>query len=276
MQPAHAPLSGYPEGMYADVPGARLHYIDTGGGGVPVVLMHAATGSSDCWEHQLPAFTAAGYRVIAFDRRGRGRTEIVPDAGPQPGSAADDLLALVDLLGIDRFYLVGTAAGSFGVLDFAVSWPERLRGIVVANSIYGIQDPEFLALTAGLRPAPHFDRLPPEFRELGPSYRAACPEGVRRWIEIEHSGRPSVPVPRQATRNRLTLALMETITPPALLITGGADLYAPPPVQRLLAEQVRHAESLVLSDVGHSAYWEQPEAFNNAVLAFTRRVDSEQ
>ena len=86
---------------YLNVPGARIFYRDTGGSGVPVVLLHAATGSSRVWEYQIPAFTGAGYRVIAFDRRGWGRTEI--SAGEsQPGTAADDLLALLDQLKLDR------------------------------------------------------------------------------------------------------------------------------------------------------------------------------
>src|SRR5579862_2478620 len=86
---------------YADLPGARIFYIDTGGSGVPLVFLHAATGSSRVWEYQIPAFTAAGYRVIAFDRRGWGRTEIEP-AGPQPGTGAEDLLGLLDMLGVER------------------------------------------------------------------------------------------------------------------------------------------------------------------------------
>ena len=68
---------------YATVPGARIFYRDTGGSGVPVILLHAATGSSRVWDYQIPAFVAAGYRVIAFDRRGWGRTEI-NSAEPQP------------------------------------------------------------------------------------------------------------------------------------------------------------------------------------------------
>src|SRR6202142_4186005 len=111
---------------YADLPGARIFYIDTGGSGGPVVFLHAATGSSRVWEYQIPAFAAAGYRVIAFDRRGWGRTA-VDAAGPQTGAAADDLLGLLDRLGIERIHLVGTAAGAFVAVDFAVSFPRRVR-----------------------------------------------------------------------------------------------------------------------------------------------------
>src|SRR5436190_799939 len=91
--------------------GVHLFYTDSGGSGVPVVLMHAATGSVRAWEHQTPAFVKAGYRVIVFDRRGWGRTTVDPNT--PPGTAADDLIALMNSLHIDRVHLVGTAAGGF-------------------------------------------------------------------------------------------------------------------------------------------------------------------
>jgi pimeloyl-ACP methyl ester carboxylesterase len=255
---------------YAPLPGVRLWYTDTGGRGVAVVFMHARTGSSRVWEHQIPAFTAAGYRFIAFDRRGWGRSVVDP-AGVQPGTAADDLQGLVDHLGIDRFHLVGTAAGGFTALDYALSFPVRLRSLVVANSIGGFQDDDYQELGRRLRP-PQFDALPPEIRELGPSYRAANPEGTRRWMELERTSRPDGPqAPAQPLRNRLTFALVEGIKVPTLLITGGADLYAPPPILRLFAARIKGSQSVIAPEAGHSTYWEQPEIFNRAVLEFIRK-----
>src|SRR3984885_7598288 len=222
---------------YATVPGARIFYRDTGGTGVPVILLHAATGSSRVWEYQFPALTAAGYRVIAFDRRGWGRTEI-NSAEAQPGAAADDLLALLHQLGLDRVHIVGTAAGGFVALDFTLSYPQRVRSLVVANSIGGVQDADFLELGRRIRP-PEFDKLPPEFRELGPSYRAANAEGTERWVDLEKISRPDGQrAPAQPLRNRITLLLLETIRVPTLLITGGADMYAPPPLQQLFARRI--------------------------------------
>ena len=255
---------------YADLPGARIFYRDTGGSGVPVVFLHAATGSSRVWEYQIPAITAAGYRFIAFDRRGWGRTAI-DAAGPQPGTGAGDLLGLMDRLGIQRFHLVGTAAGAFVALDFALSYPERLRSVVTANSIGGVEDPDFLELGRRIRP-PQFDALPPEFRELGPSYRAANAEGAQLWMDLEKVSRPPGPrTPAQPLRNHITFALLESIRTPVLLITGGSDLYAPPPVLRLFAARIKGSESLVVPEAGHSTYWEQPEVFNRAVLDFIRK-----
>ena len=251
----------------AHLPGVRLRYVDTGGEGPAVVLMHAATGHCGVWEHQLPALTGVGLRVIAHDRRGWG-CSVVDPSGPQPGTAADDLRALADHLGLERFHLVGTAAGGIASLDFALSFPERVRSLVVANSIGGAQDEEYLALGRRLRP-PQFDALPPELRELGPAYRAGNPEGTRRWVELERLSRPAGPMtPPQAMRNRITFARLEGLAVPTLLLTGGADLYTPPPVLALFAARIRGAESVIVPDVGHSAYWEAPDVFNRAVLTF--------
>lgn len=253
---------------YAEFPGVRLFYRDTGGNGVPVVFVHAATGNSFVWEYQLPAFTAVGYRVVAYDRRGFGRSAIDP-AGPQPGTAADDLLGLVNHLRIDRFHLVGTAAGGGVSFDFALSFPERVRSLVIANAGGNVQDADYLELGRRMRPSPQFDALPPDVRELGPSYRAADAEGTRRWLELHDLSWPSGSPPKaQATRNRITFALLETLKVPTLLLTGDADLYTPPSVLRLFTARIRNAESVIVPEVGHSTYWEQPEIFNRIVLAF--------
>lgn len=238
--------------MY-ELPDRGIRYQDSGaelsGQGLPVVFLHAGSGSSAMWEHQLPAFTAIGYRFIAYDR-------------PADGVPVDDLEALAEYIGLERFHLVGTAAGGIVAVDFALSHPQRLRSLIVANSIVGVQDEEYLEMTRRLRPAPEFNAIPAEIRELGPSYRAANPAGTQRWKELaQHSS-------LSPTRNRITFAALETIQIPTLLITGDADLYTPPSVLRLFAARFPKCESLVIPECGHSAFWEQPEAFNRAVLDF--------
>ena len=59
---------------YLSIPGVDLWYEDAGGSGTPVVLLHAASGTTECWVNQLPTFTAAGYRCISYDRRTWGRS----------------------------------------------------------------------------------------------------------------------------------------------------------------------------------------------------------
>ena len=172
-----------PQG-HVQLPGVRLWCVDTGGTGEPVVALHAATGSSQVWEHQIPALTRAGYRFIACDRRGYGRTVVEGGASAASAAAADDVEQLAQALGLSKLHLIGTAAGGIVALDYALSFQSRLRTLVVANSIGGVQDPDYLEMGRRLRPSPQFEALPPDFRELGPSYRAANPEGVARWLAL--------------------------------------------------------------------------------------------
>jgi pimeloyl-ACP methyl ester carboxylesterase len=201
------------------------------------------------WLHQEPFFTKAGYRFVAYDRKGKG-------------AAADELELIAQQLKLERFHLVGTAAGGIAATDYALSFPRRLLSLVIANSIVGVQDEDYVALMKRLRPSPQFDALPVEVRELGPAYRAANPEGEKRWKAL--AGHMETP----KTRNRITFAALETIEAPTLLLTGDADLYTPPPVLELIQKRIRNARSIVVPACGHSAFWEQPEIFNRAVLDF--------
>src|SRR5262249_14076628 len=81
---------------YADLPGVRLWYTDSGGNAVPIILLHANTGNADSWQYNSAGFVEAGYRVITFDRRGWGRSRANPNTGPQRGTIADDLHALAE------------------------------------------------------------------------------------------------------------------------------------------------------------------------------------
>jgi pimeloyl-ACP methyl ester carboxylesterase len=248
--------------VIASLSGVQLWYEDTGHG-VPVVLLHAGTGSCPMWAYQVRAFGEAGFRCIAYDRRGHGRSEV-----SEPAAAADDLQLLVESLGLEPFHLVGTAAGGIVAIDYALSFRQRLRSLVIANSIGGVQDEEYLELQRRLRPAPQFGALPPEVRELGPSYRAANPDGTRQWIELEQASRPGGPATLPKTHNRITFASLEALSVPTLLLTGDADLYTPSPVLNLFRNRIRDSQAMVITECGHSAYWEQPELFNRAVLDF--------
>jgi pimeloyl-ACP methyl ester carboxylesterase len=69
-------------------------------------------------------------------------------------------------------------------------------------------------------------------------------------------------------RNRITWSLLEKLDVPTLLVTGDADLYTPPAVLQLFSRRIRTSTTVILPEVGHSTYWEQPERFNRAVLDF--------
>ena len=253
---------------YVDLPGVHLWYTDTGGDGPPVVFLHAASGTCESWVYQLPAFTEASYRCIAFDRKGWGHSRPDP-AGEQPGSVSDDLQRLADHLTLTRFHLVATAAGGGGSLDYALGHPERVRSLVIADHGFGqLQDPEFKQVVDRVRPL-QIDGLPVELRELGPGYRATNPAGMRRWLEIERASvAEGARGPRQPPRNQLAFALLETLTVPTLLIAGEADLITPPAVMRLVAAHIPGCQFATVPEAGHAAFWERPDVWNRVVLDF--------
>ena len=85
------------------------------------MFLHAYTGSAEVWEKQIPAFTRAGYRLIAYERRGFGRT--VAEAKGPPFTGTDDRRSPKNR----QFHLVGTASGGFVALDFVISSATRAQ-----------------------------------------------------------------------------------------------------------------------------------------------------
>jgi pimeloyl-ACP methyl ester carboxylesterase len=256
-------------GRHADLPGVKLWFTDTGGDGAPIVLLHANTGASDSWEAQRAVFAAQGYRVIAFDRRGWGRSVADPATGPQPDSVAGDLDALADHLKLGRFHLVGVAGGGFVAIDYAAWRPERLRSLVVAASTGQFSEPEMRDITARIE-IPEIRKQAAVYREVGPSYRGADLEGTKRWIDIEeHARQPGAPA--QPLRSPNTFAKLAAVTMPVLVMAADADLLAPPALMRTWAAHLKSYEWATVPDSGHAIAWEHPDVFNDAVLAFVKQ-----
>ena len=254
------------EGM-ASIPDTRLFYWDTGGDGQPVVLLHPATGSALIWGYQQPIFAKAGFRVVGYSRRGYYNS--APFDRDKPGIGSVDLDNLTQSLGIGRFHVVASAAGGSIASDFALSHPERLLSLTVSSNTLGVRDGEIAKAAQAIRPK-GWDELPAEFRELGPSYRAANPEGTRRWVELEHKALIGKEY-RQTLANEITQAKLKQLKVPTLLISGAADLATPPSIARMLAAEIPNSQVAVAPEAGHSVYWEQPEIFNRAVLDFIAR-----
>ena len=253
---------------FASLPGVRLWFTDTGGNGEPVVLLHPNTGTSEVWAPQVVAFSKAGYRVIAFDRRGWGRSEADPATGPQPGHTSEDLHSLADYLQLRRFHLVGIAGGGFVALDYAGWHADRLSSLVVGASTGSVSDREIQDFIARIE-IPGIRSLPAHYREVSASYRGASPEGTKRWLEIEHQARqPNAPV--QPLRSPNTFAKLGGITVRTLVIAADADLLAPPALMRLWARHVKGAQWATMPDAGHAVAWEQPDLFNDIVLRFLK------
>jgi len=261
--PAQAPAK---EGSAA-LPGTHLWYWDTGGAGVPVVFLHPATGSTLIWLYQQPVFAQAGFRVIAYSRRNHYNSDLAPE--DNPGTGSEDLHNLMEFLGVEKFHAVSSAAGGSVATDYAFSHPERLLSLTVSSNNLAARNGYIAETAARIRPKEE-KSLPRWFWELGPSYRAANPEGVEKWNELTRrsvTGKGA----RQNLANLVTPAKLETLTVPTLLITGAADLVTPPSIMRMIARHIPDNEIVIVAESGHSPYWEQPEYFNRTVIDFIRR-----
>ena len=264
MRPIPIPPQVPAKDAVAQIPDTRLWYWDTGGQGVPIVLLHPATGSALIWGYQQPALAKAGYRVIAYSRRGYHNSAHF-DAS-NPGIGSEDLRHLADVLGLGRFHVVASAAGGSIASDFAFSYQDRLLSLTISSNSLGVRDGEIAKAAAFIRPE-GWEKMPAEFRELGPSYRAANPAGVKAWVELEHKaliGREY----RQTLKNEITQAKLKQLKLPTLLIAGAADMSTPPSISRMIAAEIPNSRVVLIPEAGHSSYWEQPEIFNRAVLDF--------
>jgi pimeloyl-ACP methyl ester carboxylesterase len=261
--PEQAPVT---EGV-ARLSGTSLWYWDTQGKGDAVVLLHAASGSGAFWGYQQPVLASAGFRVISYSRRGYLKSD--PGDPNDPGVASEDLQELLGFLGVDRFHAVGLAAGGIVATDYALTHPERLKSLTLASTIMGVTDKSYLDLCSVFRPA-FFTQLPKEFQELSASYRAGNPEGAAAWSALEKTSMIGKRL-NQKNANVITWSKVETIRTPTLLMTGDSDLWTPPSILRLQASHIKHAEIKVIREAGHAPSWEQPQAFNEALLDFLRR-----
>lgn len=255
--------------QHLDVDGARIAFWDTASECADaqtqpaVVLLHARSGSHRSWHGQLASLPAAGLRVVAYSRRGHEGSEHFT-----VGRGCADLLALLDAAGVLRAHLVGHAAGGVWALDAALAHPDRVASLLLASTTFGLRDRWITAAVEDLRPD-GFERLPPHVRELGPSYRATQPDGVRAWQALERTALGGSFF-LQEQDSAMDLASARASTVPTALLTGDADLYMPPALMARVAEAAGWEHPQVVRDCGHCPQWEQPAHFDAAVIRHAR------
>lgn len=261
-------------GHFVDLPGVHLWYLDTGGEGFPLVFLHANSATSAIWEPQLEFFAERGFRAIAMDRRGWGRSVAEPSTGAQPGSVAEDLDALLDELGLAEIHLVGVAGGTFSALDYAAWRPTRVRSLVAAASTGMIVDAEIDDFIKRIAVPGWREPGLAVVREVSAGFRGANPEATARWIEIEeHAQQPGGAVALVRTPN--TFDKLGLITARVLALAAGADLLAPPSMMRLWAAHLRDVTFELIPEAGHAIAYEFPDEFNGIVAKFLSRRDDD-
>lgn len=257
------------------VAGGDLWLYDTITGDEVIVLLHAFTGSAKSWAYQISAFASAGYRVVAPSLRGSyGTTAPIADLN----TIMEDIDILVENIGSKKIHLVSTAFGGMVAIRYAVAHPQKLQTLTVSCSLGGVTEPAFQEAQKRLTRR-EFVELPPDIKELGPSYRHSNPTGAEAWLELVKTSMSAKFKDLSPERLKAMMEVLEygpdysdleALRMPVHLIYGGADMYAPPSAARLLHQQIPTSTITLVQEVGHSAFWEQPNIFNEAVLSFLK------
>jgi len=263
---------------FAPAPGTALYYEESGpASGTPLVLLHGSSLDTRSWADEVPAFAAAGYRVVNYDLRGFGRSAFAS----VPYSHADDLAALLDHLAIERAALMGLSMGGGAAINFAVSCPERVRAMILASPTLGGfgWSREFNALMKEMRrrarkvsiddarafwlASPLFERAM-RIPAVAPRLRAIVGDySFRHWTDDD----PGVPLAPPAAER------LAAIRAPALVAVGEHDMADFHGAADAICAGVPGARKRVLAGLGHLATIEGPEAFNREALDFLGAVE---
>ncbi len=262
--------------------GARLHVISCGPRASPLpplVFLHAGVCDSRMWQGELDAFCAEGASprgVVAFDRRGFGRTASIDE----PYSQVADLLAVLDALAIDRPVLVGCSQGGRIAIDATLAHPSRVAGLVLVAAAIG-GEPEPGTVDPRLRRL--FERY--EDAERRGDVEAENRIAAHVWLDgpLEPEGRVggavrdlffamnriALDAPKLGTADRPTTsyANLGRIGVPTLVVWGSRDVPGVTATMRHAAQAIPRARAREI-DAAHLPNLEQPAAFREALRDF--------
>jgi pimeloyl-ACP methyl ester carboxylesterase len=265
--------------------GVKL-YCEEAGIGPTIVFVHEFAGDHRSWEPQLRFFSRR-YRCVAYNARGYPPSDVPEDpAKYSQERARDDVIAIMDHLGVEQAHVVGLSMGGFATLHVGLGHPHRARSLVIAGCGYGSRpgdEDRFRAeseataklfetqgaAAAGAKYAQGPTRVQLENKD---------PRGFRQFAEslAEHSAKGSALTLRGVQMRRPLLyqlvGAMKRIAVPALVMTGDEDepcLDA----ALLLKRSIPTAGLMVLPRSGHMINLEEPELFNRAVADFLAAVE---
>jgi pimeloyl-ACP methyl ester carboxylesterase len=274
------PVGGLAEGQesrtgYVEVDRGRLYYEERGSGAT-ILLLHDGLVHSAAMDSQMQTLSRT-YRVIRYDRRGYGKS----DTPSKRYSPVTDLEAVFGALGVTRAVLVGASAGGALAVDFALSHPDRVSGLVLAGAIvggYGFSEhfrqrgSRAMAPTAsGDYRAAMRNMIDDKF-ELAPGNEEAR---ERLWELIE-------PLAEKHLKNPPTLRMLPEwsaaerlpeIRVPTLIVVGEEDIPDVHAHSGVLEFGIPGSERVVLEGAGHLIFFERPEEFNRLVLGFLQHAD---
>jgi aminoacrylate hydrolase len=242
--------------------------------GEVLILSPGLGGSGAYWAQNLPAF-AARYRVLLYDHRGTGRSDRALPETVRVEDFADDVLALMDALGIERASFMGHAAGGVAGLALALKAPEQLDRLVVVNG-WAAPDPHFrrcfdarLALLRGSGPEAYL-RAQPIFlypadwsSEHSAALDAELPAHLAAFPGAETLEKRIAALATFDVSDRLA-----RIAGPVLVVAAQDDMLVPARAGRLLADGLPNASLALPPSGGHACNVTDPDNFNAFILAW--------
>src|SRR3990167_2174404 len=254
--------------------GIDVHYLRTGGGKPPVILLHGLMLNGACWT-PLARVLEEDYDVVMPDARGHGNSS-VPNYGYSYDDLATDVVSLIDALGIANPVLLGHSMGGMTAAVVASRNPKRVRGLVLA-------DPTFL--TPQLQREVHQSDVADQHRRILNRPR----EDVLAESRARHSlrSREVIELFVQA-RFQTSIRTFEVLTPPnpdymqlintlnvpSLLVVGDVGSVVSPEVATELAGLNQHLEVVQIAKAGHAVSFDQTECFSAVVQTFLRSVSA--
>jgi pimeloyl-ACP methyl ester carboxylesterase len=261
----------------------RLHIEDSSGSGRPVVLIHGWPLSAQAWEPQVSALSEAGYRVVAYDRRGFGRSD-KPVSGYDYDTLADDLQRVLDQCDLQDVTLVGFSMGGGEVARYVARHGEsRLRSVVFAAAV-----PPCLMKSADNPDGP----LTPEkaqeksaaferdrgayFEQFTTAFFSA--DGVLQVTEAQRL--EAIAVCEQSAQHAALACMasfatadfrqdLKKLTVPVLVIHGSADAVVPfEGSGQRTHRAVPHSQLVTVKGAPHGLNVSHAPAFNDALLTF--------
>ena len=253
---------------------------DDHGVGLPVIFLHAFPLNRQMWAGELQALLEdRRYRLIALDWRGFGESELTSSAVKPVISTmvmfADDVAGLMDHLGMQQAVLCGLSMGGYAAFAFARKYPERLRGLILADTRPEADTPEAqvnresvaqLAESEGTGKIADL-QLP---RLISDYTRQHHPEVERRVRQLIDSATPQgIAAASRGMAGRVdSTELLAHMSYPTLVLVGAEDVLTPPQVARDYAAQIPGAHFVSIPHAGHLSNLEQPRAFIQAVRQF--------
>jgi len=264
------------------IEGRRIGYDDTGGSGIPLVLLHGFPLDRTIWDEQLAALAAS--RVVRIDLRGCGESE--PSDGPALMEAlAGDVAGVLDALGIERAAFAGHSIGGYVMLAFFRMYAERVAGLALvashvsadasgARAAGANQEQRVLAAARGSLAAQleADGTMEPAIASYLPRYFAPAvyrdrPQIVERAraLMARQDPRGCAQLVRGMQQRLDSHDLLEDIVVPMLVLAGAEDTYLPPATLRETAAHIDGATFVELAGVGHLPMFEAPAAANAAL-----------